>query len=223
MLKLERIEKNHLILCEGPDAVGFLSNYLYSQGVEQYSTIQVANFGGNLELRKSLELLRNTDGFSELCSLLVIRDAETDAQAASAQIRSALEKYHFAVPETQGEWKEGAPKTCFLLFPALGRNITDGTLEDLCMSILAENEANNVTGRIDSFLDTLRREGLRDFPRLHKTRLHTYFSITNDFVTKNVGLAAKAGAFDWSHPNLEPLKNCLSKMEGGDRHAQETD
>lgn len=213
MLKLKRIEKKHLILCEGADAEGFLNNYLHSQVAEQHSLIQVANFGGNQEFRKSLELLRKTDGFSDLCSLLVIRDAETDAQAASDQVRFALEDYRFAAPKAQGEWKEGIPRTCFLLFPYLGRRIAPGTLEDLCLSILAESEADNVIGKIDTFLDTLHQDGLRTFSHPHKTRLHTYFSATNELVTKNIGLAAKAGAFNWSHPGLEPLKNCLRKIE----------
>ena len=189
------------------------NNYLYSQFAKQCNTIQVANFGGNQEFRKSLALLRNTDGFSDLRSLLVVRDAETDAQAALSQIQSALEKYSFAVPKTQGKWTEGSPRTYFLLFPYLGRKLEAGTLEDLCLSILAEDGAGNVMGRIDSFLDTLRQDGLRTFSHLHKTRLHTYFSATNDFVTRNIGLAAKAGAFNWSHPDLAPLKDCLSKIE----------
>ena len=213
MLNLKKIEKRHLILCEGDDAVGFLGNYLYSQFKEQYSTIQVANFGGNPELRKSLELLRVTPGFADLRSLLIIRDAEKDIQSALDQVRFALKDYHFAMPKTQGEWAEGTPRTCFLLFPYLGRKLEAGTLEDLCLSILAENEADNVMGRIDTFLDLLRQDGLRMFSHLHKTRLHTYFSITNKFVTKNVGLAAKEHAFNWSHPDLDPLRDCLSKME----------
>lgn len=215
MLALKKIEEKNLILCEGPDAVGFLNEYLHSQVAEWHGAIQVANFGGNQELRKSLELLQVTPGFSDLCSLLIIRDAEKNAQAAVEQIQSALKKYCFAVPEMQGEWKDGFPRTCFLLFPSLGREIKAGTLEDLCMSILAEPEVDKVTGRVDCFLDTLHQDGLRDFSHLHKTKLHTYFSITNKFVTKNVGLAAKAGAFNWSHPNLEPLKNCLNEMERG--------
>mgnify|MGYP001029752010 CR=1 FL=1 len=214
MTRPEKIEKKHLILCEGSDAVGFINNYLYSQCRERCNEIQVANFGGNPDLRKFLELLRVTPGFSDLHSLLIIRDAEKDIRSALDQVRFALKDYHFAMPKTQGEWEDGTPRTCFLLFPALGREIEAGTLEDLCMSILAEPEVDKVTDRVDCFLDTLRQDGLRHFAYLHKTKLHTYFSVTNNFVTKNVGVAAKAGAFNWSHPNLDPLKDCLSKMEG---------
>lgn len=204
--------KKHLILCEGKDAEGFLTEYL-RRTVEQRSAIQVSDFGGNPDLRKSLKLLRVTPGFSNLCSLLIIRDAETNAQAAFDQVRFALKDHNFAMPKTQGEWEEGIPRTCFLLFPCLGRMLEAGTLEDLCLSILAESESDNVMGKIDTLLNTLSRDGLRTFSHLHKTKLHTYFSVTNKFVTKNVGLAAKAGAFNWSHPNLDPLKDCLSKMK----------
>lgn len=210
-IKIEEGTK-HLILCEGKDAEGFLNEYL-RQTVEQRSAIQVLDFGGNPDLRKSLKLLRVTPGFSNLCSLLIIRDAETNAQAAFDQVRFALKDYHFAMPKTQGEWEEGTPRTCFLLFPKFGKQIVPGTLEDLCMSILAENNVDDVIGRMGTFLNTLQQDGVRDFSHPHKTKLHTYFSITNDFVTKNIGLAAKAGAFNWSHPDLDPLKDCLSKME----------
>ena len=33
-------------------------------------------------------------------------------------------------------------------------------------------------------------------------------------VSMKVGEAADAGAFNWFHPNLASLKECLSKMEG---------
>lgn len=213
MLKLTKIEKKHLILCEGPDAVGFLNEYLYRQ-VEQYSAIQVTDFGGNQEFRKSLALLRNTDGFSNLCSLLVIRDVETNFQSALDQIRDALRENSFTVSNVQGEWEEGTPSTCFLLFPGLGRNASNGALEDLCMSILKEHDATKVTGRIDTFLDTLKRDGLRNFTHLHKTRLHTYFSITNDFI-KKCWTCCKSTRFRLVSPQSGTFKNL--HQQNGDR------
>lgn len=53
----------------------------------------------------------------------------------------------------------------------------------------------------------------RRFSHRHKTRLHTYFSANNKFVSMKVEEAAHAGAFNWTHPNMEPLKKCLGKMK----------
>ena len=162
-----------------------------------------------------LAALKLIDGYSDVVSLLVIRDAELDAQKAARQIQSALRTNGLEVPAAQGQWTKGLPKTCFLLFPALGTENRPGTLEDLCLTILDDTAAETPLEEIDVFVKRLEQNREQPFSHLHKTRLHTYFSVNNKFVSMKVGEAADAGAFNWSHPNLEPLKNCLSQMEDG--------
>jgi len=52
-------------------------------------------------------------------------------------------------------------------------------------------------------------EGLR---RPHKNKLHTYFSLTDDFVGLKIGESAKANAFDFSAKEFESLKTLLEEM-----------
>ena len=84
--KIEKIEKQHLILCEGEDEFWFLVSLLNSSELRENpffaNDIQIFNFGGNEELPKKLSVLRLTSGFQQVQSLLILRDTERDAQAA---------------------------------------------------------------------------------------------------------------------------------------------
>lgn len=212
------IRKKHLILCEGMDEWKFLGRYLNSPALKEdpffSEDIEVLNFGGNENLRDYLAALKLIDRFSDVVSLLVIRDAELDAQKAACQVQSALHANDLEVPDRQGQWTEGTPKTCFLLFPALGTEERPGTLEDLCLTILDLDDtvAEIPLEEIDAFVEHLEQDRKQTFSHRHKTRLHTYFSVNNRFVSMKLGEAADAGAFNWSHPNLDPLKECLSKL-----------
>ena len=98
-------------------------------------------------------------------------------------------------------------KLGFILFPL---NNNSGTLEDLCLRILAENSSANVLSQIDSFLSVMESSCGRNYHRKHKNKLHTYLSSSDTYVTMPLGLASRAGAFNWDSSDLEPLKNFLS-------------
>lgn len=212
------IYHKHLILCEGIDEWKFLVRYLNSPALEENpffsKDIDVFDFGGNEQLSGYLAALKGIQGYSDVVSILVIRDAELDVQKAVRQVQSAFRTNGLDVPAAQGQWTEGVPKTCFLLFPAFGTEERPGTLEDLCLTILDNAAAETPLEEIDTFIEHLRENRKKPFSHPHKARLHTYFSVNNKFVSMKVGEAADAGAFNWFHPNLNPLKDCLSKMEG---------
>lgn len=210
-----KISKEHLILCEGRDAYEFLIRYLNSSalsGTPGFSNdIQVMDFGGNSELPAYLELVQLSPGFDMVTSLTVIRDAETDADAAVNEIRKALKNANFPVPEKPHIWAGSSPKIGFLLFPTCDHSIKNGTLEDLCLSILSENHSQNILYEIDFFLHTLEKHHNRKFPRIFKNRLHTYLSTHNDYVSCKIGEAAAIGAFDWNSSALDALRDFLSE------------
>ena len=213
-----KIVKQNVIFCEGVDERNFLIYYLNSEEMKEYpifsNDIQVIDFGGNEELKSKLELLRISPGFNQIKFLFIIRDAESDAKKAVAQIRSSLRKNGLPVPKGPGEWEsaEDGITIGFLLFPTCDDTADAGTLEDLCLSILKQPDHFTMTEEIHKFLEHLRREYQREFPHEHKTKLHTYFSITDKFIGMKIGEAANAQAFDWNSPNLEFLKNFLLKM-----------
>jgi hypothetical protein len=128
--------------------------------------------------------------------------------------------------------------TAFLLLPDYAKGLECGSLENLCLKILKNvknepnyndnknaNNNNNManlgnTNSIESiiFLDKIAEimEDIRklgyDFRCPQKNKLHTFFSLTNSFVSNKLGQAANAGAFDFNSPLLKGLKNFLINM-----------
>ena len=61
-------------------------------------------------------------------------------------------------------------------------------------------------------MNDLEKKYDRVFQREFKTKLHTYFSVTDKYVSLKIGEAARAGAFNWSSEKLTPLKRFLLEL-----------
>ena len=145
----------HLILCEGIDAWKFLVNFLNSDAMSIYPdfsrTIQVENFGGNNELQTKLQLWTRAPGFEHIRSLIIIRDAESDAVKAIHSIMRDMKKVGLPVPNGPHQLaKDDNISTGFLLFPTLSSDLQNGAIEDLCLTILKETELSTIE-EIDNF------------------------------------------------------------------------
>ena len=214
-IERKRIMKPYLLLCEGRDAEGFLINYLNSSTLAQdrrlSEGIQVFDFGGNDDLATFLMNLKNMDKFDRVSSLAVIRDAEKNYEKACHEVGSALKKCGLTSPDSSGLWTDDGTglRTGYMLFPL---NCQAGTLEDLCLQILSEKNNNRILSSIDAFLGGMESSAGRSYRRIHKNKLHTYLSSSDEYVTMPLGVAASSGAFDWNSDQLEPLKEFL--MEG---------
>ena len=207
----KKIIKPYLILCEGRDAEGFLINYLNSNVLAKdqrfAQRIQVLDFGGNENLSNFLINLKNMDKFDQVTTLAIVRDAEKDYDKACQELRGALKNSGFAAADCCGTWADNGtgPRVGYMLFPL---NNNNGTLEDLCLRILSEKNKNLLTS-IDKFLETLESSYGRSYRRKHKNKLHTYLSSSDNYVTMPLGVASKAGAFDWGSNELEPFKKFI--------------
>lgn len=213
-IERKKIVKPYLLLCEGRDAEGFLINYLGSKAVarnQRFSNeIQVLDFGGNENLSNFLMSLKNMDKFDKVTSLAIIRDAEKDYTKACQEVSSSLKRCGFVFSETCGSWAhdDTGLSVGFMLFPL---NNSEGTLEDLCLRILAEKDNKEILSSIDTFLETMELSFERRYHRIHKNKLHMYLSSSDEYVTMPLGLASSAGAFDWNSSELEPLKRFLGE------------
>lgn len=211
-----KIVKKHLILCEGRDAEEFLITYLNCNellSIPEFSNeFQVMDFGGILNLSNYIGLLKNMEGFHYVESILVIRDAERNVESAIGKIKSAFRCNELSVPNGPHEWTIGSLKTGFLIFPTCNYDVCEGTLEDFCLSILKEDISSSILDDIQTFMDSLKDKYDRLYPHEFKTKLHTYFSVTDSYVSLKIGEAAKAGAFDWNHAGLLPLKEFIREV-----------
>jgi len=210
----KKIVKSYLLLCEGRDAERFLINYLESDALAKdqrfYNEIQVLDFGGNENLGNFLMSLKNMDKFDKVTSLAIIRDAEKDFNKACQEVSGSLKKCGFVGSEKCGSWvhSDNGPSVGFILFPL---NNSEGTLEDLCLRILAEKDIKEIISLIDNLLTTMESSFGRCYRRKHKNKLHMYLSSSDEYVTMPLGLASSAGAFDWNSGELEPLKCFLTE------------
>ncbi len=213
-IERKSIVKSYLLLCEGKDAEIFLINYLESEALAQdkrfFNDIQVWDFGGNEELDSFLMNLKNMDGFDKVTSLAIIRDAEKDFAKACCDVTRSLSKSGIVSPEAYGTWIRDTTglNVGYLLFPL---NNGAGTLEDLCLQILSENNSKDVLLSIDAFLATMESSYGRNYHRKHKNKLHTYLASSDEYVSMPLGLASKAGAFNWNSDYLTPLKSFLTE------------
>lgn len=213
-IERKQIVKPYLLLCEGRDAERFLINYLESEALAQdqrfSNDVQVWDFGGNDDLSSFLMNLKNMERFDQVTNLAVIRDAEKDYAKACREVSSSLTKCGFRSSERCGTWVQNDTglSVGFMLFP-LNNNV--GTLEDLCLQILSEQNNDAFLSSIDKFLAEMESSYGRHYRRKHKNKLHTYFSTSDEYVTMPLGLASSAGAFDWDSCKLEPLRDFLAE------------
>ena len=225
---MTQILKSYLILCEGKDTVNFLVSYLESEALRDDprfgEEIQALNFGGVEQFGSFISALPNMDGFEQVRSLLVLRDAEKDVAAAERSVKKAFEESGLPAPQSCGRWNHsGQLSTAYVLMPSCDSKPTTGALEDLCWQILAGDDSGEIRNEVLAFID--RVDGLqprRLVSHKHKGRLHAFFSTSDACVSLKVGEAARAGAFNWRSEQLMPLRTVI---EGGfaDLNGQEAD
>ncbi|MCL1873558.1 MAG: hypothetical protein FWF85_05525 [Clostridiales bacterium] len=204
----------HLILCEGADATYFMIKYIdYLEDINEIGLkeFQAMNFGGNEELSNYLQLLTISRNKEIIKSITIIRDAEKDHIAAVQSIRTTLKNNGFSAPIHPNEIaRDDKKKVAFSLFPTLSGQTENGTLEDLYLKNLVES-ADDLLSDIDIFINGLQSKG-RYIPRKHKSRLYTYFAVTDKFTALKLAEAAEAGAFSFDCSEMNCLKSLLKEI-----------
>lgn len=207
--------KKHLILCEGNDDECFLSCFIKSGVLPEdlVDTVQVTQAHGVDNLRKMVLALINADGFSQLRSLLIIRDADDNIQSAKDSVKGAFSTANLPVPQAEYMWEDNSKiKTAFLLMPACSNISQNGSLDDLCWEILSEKHGKLIRNEVDGFISSLEVDGKRTYVHRKKALVRTYFSSTEGLITSSIGRAAEAGAFDWTSEKLYPLREFLKSI-----------
>lgn len=204
------IEKEKIILVEGTDAYYF---FIWACQAFNVHDIQVIDFGGINDLGEYLRTFKELPGFEKTSSILIGRDAEKYPDRAIKSIKTALKKNGFTVPKRPFTFAEGKPCVAYMLFPGFessleGSSLLPGALEDLCLST---TEGDLVHECVDLYVNCLKKKDLT-LKYLHKTRLHTYLAGKQDFAGLKVGEAAKAGAWNWNHINLNPFRTIIKAM-----------
>lgn len=197
------IVKPKLLLVEGKDEVRFF-NALLAHPILNIADIQVADYGGKTRLKDYLEALAQTPvaGFTNLVSLMVTRDADTDATAAFASVCGALSNVGLAVPGSHGQFTGANPRIGVWIVPDGGR---PGMLEDLCM---ASVETDLALPCVDEYFQCVQLRAGRQPNNFAKARLHVWLA-SQDEPDKRLGEAAEADYWPWTAPAFQPLIDFL--------------
>lgn len=216
-----KITGRNMILCEGKDAKLFILHFL---GSTKYANlvdlkdgirdIEVRDFGGNSQLPTHLMILKSMDGFENVKSILIIRDAETNYENAINEIKSALKNNSLPVPNNACEKAKDKETISigFLLFPTCSKKLLNGTLEDLCIKIIAETNKHGARVIAEEYLNSMKKDGYTELKQYHKNILYSYLSAKDKFVTKKLGEAARDGAFDFKSEELNSLLEFIGEM-----------
>lgn len=208
-----KILKKYLILCEGIDTFKFIINYLESDALKYNNRfgndIQALNFGGINDLHKFISIIKNMEGFENVNRILILRDAETNADKAIKSIQNDLKTEGFPVPPSCNKWTEdnNILKIAFTLMPACSSQPINGALEDLCREILKDNYG--MKADINEFVERIKQTYKSIGAHEHKSKLHSFLSVNKGFISLKIGEAATAGAFDWNNTKLNSLKEII--------------
>ncbi len=204
------IEKGKIILVEGADAYNF---FIWAYQAFDVHDIQVIDFGGIGDLSQYLKTFKELSGYEQVNTILIGRDAEKNPDGAQKSIKTALKKNGFAVPERPFAFVEDKHRVAYMLFPGFeseseGSPLLAGTLEDLCLST---TEGDLIHECVKLYVDCLNSKEVV-LTHLHKTRLHAYLAGKQKYVGLKIGEAARAGAWDWNHPKLNPFRGIIKEM-----------
>mgnify|MGYP006872981366 CR=1 FL=1 len=117
------------------------------------------------------------------------------------------------VPNRVHEWKAVpyAPSTAYALLPACSSNPVSGAPEDPCWHILEEPCSNAMREDMQTFIEGIKQDYGTVSTHGHKSRLHTFFSINERYVSTKMGEAARAGAFAWDNERLDGLRTLIEE------------
>lgn len=196
------------LLVEGVDAKFFC---MWARRAYGFENIQVQDFGGINDLDDFLDMIKVLPNYEKVPAILIVRDAETNPEGAIQSIKNSLVKNGFCVPEEPYSYLSGKPGIEFAILPGIVNSegkYYPGALEDLCMLTV---KTDPILEHVDNFLENIQRKVT--LTHLHKSRLHSYLAVKNKFVGMKIGEAAKAGAWDWNHPELAKLKKAMVDIE----------
>lgn len=189
------INQPRLLLVEGNDDRNFFNVMLKHCDRDD---IQVLSFDGVDKLRGYLSALVATPGWQQVVSLGIVRDAENDAESASASV-------HGAVANAGLQMDGSAPRVSLLVLPD---GESPGMLETLLCDSFADSPINDC---INEFLACSTERAGANVKRMAKARAHAYLATRED-PHVSVGVAAQKDYWDLGHSAFEQLRNFIAGL-----------
>ena len=198
-----RITESKQLVVEGRDAEGFLDALLRHM---ELTGIQIQNFGGKDELRGFLKALKNTPGFlSQVTSVGIVRDAETDAGAAFQSVCGALQAADLPVPEKPMVPAVDGLRISVLILPDAEK---PGMIETVCLQAVDDDPVMECMAQYFECVKRLTGSLPGNIP---KARVQAFLS-SRDRPGLGLREAARAGYWPWDSPAFEQIKQFLQEL-----------
>lgn len=199
---IRQIEKPHVLIGEGKDEENFF------QALCDYcdiNSVQVLGLGGKTKLRAFLLALVNTPGFTNIDSLGIARDADSDGAAAFQSVQDALRAANLPIPSRPLDVSGSNPRVSVMIIPGEDEI---GALEDLCLSSV---DGDVALPCVNQFFDCLKEEGVTQGLHAAKARVQAFLS-SRRVSGLRLGEAACKGYWPFDHTTFDNAKNFLKTI-----------
>lgn len=198
------IAQPRLLIVEGKEdemLFGALIRHLAIEGIQPMS------LQGKNNYRSGLKALTLSPGFSEVVSLGIVRDADTDAQSAFQSVCDALVNANLPVPSAPLQLAGEKPRVAVIILP--GGN-QPGTLEDLCLQAFAHDTAMPC---VDQYFECLqqRQENYSPPSNMSKARIQVFLA-SRPRAGLRLGEAAEAGYIPWQSQAFDAVRFFLHQV-----------
>jgi hypothetical protein len=193
---------NKLIAVEGKDEVNFFNCLLKDMGFDNYA---VEDVGGTRGFNDYFSALVQSSDFSNVDTIIVIRDADESAEKAFESIKNVLIRANLEPPKKINYFSTGVPKVGIFIMPG---DSEKGMLEDLCLRTVKDHP---VMVFIDAFVKFVLK--LENPTRnIAKSKAQVFLAAMPDIVC-SVGLGATKGYWDFNSEELITLKSFLNYLK----------
>ncbi|RLG29966.1 hypothetical protein DRO03_05870 [Methanosarcinales archaeon] len=200
--KLERdsgsIRLCKVIAVEGTDEVYFFDALLRHLKI---ADAEVRDVGGKDQFKSKLPALVRMSGFSDVRFLAIIRDADSDADAAFDSVRNILRDQQLDPPGQMNQFSNSNPGIGIFIMPG---NSDTGMLEDLCLKTVGEHPAMEC---VNAFIDCA--SGLNDPPKIAAKAKAQAFLAAMPKIANSVGVGAQKGYWNLDSDELDNLRSFM--------------
>ena len=197
----EVIREKKVVVVEGKDEIDFFESLLRYLEITDVEVHEVAGKGN---FKRKLPALVRMHGFSDVEALVVIRDADNDANAAFDSIRNLLIKQDLDPPEQVNQFSQGEPKIGIFIMPG---NSDTGMLEDLCLKTVKNHPAMEC---VEIFIDCASK--LDEMPKnLTKAKAQAFLAAMPE-PGNTTGIGALKGYWDFDSEELTDLKTFVNNL-----------
>lgn len=196
------IGSEKLLLVEGKDDEGFFKALLKQLQLEN---IEIRNFDGTPNFSTYLKTLKATPGFSQVASLGIVRDADTNHNSAFQSICTGLQQAKLNIPQKPLVTAEGEPKVTVYILPDCQN---PGMLETLCLKSV---ENDPVFPCMEEYFRCMQNQNVVMPNNLPKAKLGAFLASRQkpNLLASN---AARAGYFPWDNPVFDLVKQFIQSL-----------